>query len=100
MRTDEELKEIAKGIINNTIFCSLQVKQQHLIPQVFLPIALGGLTEDKAKDIGMVYAPMEERCPHAINGYPMFMSFSICTMEETRKVMDYHDKIRAALDSI
>jgi hypothetical protein len=73
--SDNQLREFVQGVLSGTLFLSVQVHQQRDIPVVFMPLALGALTEwseEKLKDVGVFYARMSAALPRSYNGNPMF----------------------------
>lgn len=48
--------------------------------------------EEFLKNIGMVYESYDQAGPRSINGYPIFMSFKIVSIEDTRKFIDKYNK--------
>lgn len=73
--SDNQLREFVRGVLNGSLFLSVQVRQQRDVPVVFMPIALGAFSdwpEEKLKDIGVFYARMSAALPRSLNGNPMF----------------------------
>lgn len=90
-KTPEELKELAQGIFAGTIFTDRHLKSPDLMVMVWLPIALGALsdwTEAEVKEIGMIYEHLEKAGPRAINGCPSFMSVRFLNTGDAKKVME------------
>lgn len=57
--------------------------------------------EEYFKNIGMVYEYMDKAGPRSVNGYPMFMSINVLSIEETKKFADKYNKyikLREKLD--
>lgn len=105
MRTREELKDLAFKLYRNEIFTSLQFQEGdlQLAPQVFMPLAL---MSRKAIDklinngVSVLYAEVRDATGRTVNGYPIFRSLSYLTQDEARVVLEYHEKIKKALDGI
>ena len=76
----EEFKRFVKDVRENRIFVSAMIPPEQIesvMPMVFMPLALGALSEaspDFIKSIGVVWEYYSEAVPMGINGYPMFMS--------------------------
>lgn len=101
MKTNEELKEIAVGIRNGTIFTDRNIRDVQILGIVFMPLMfMSADQESKMEDIGMVYEYMEKASSRGINGYPIFMSMSLLTKDETNIVLDYYKKLEEAEKSI
>ena len=79
----EELKILAKDIIEGKIFGTWLMTQQQLneiARVIFIPIALGA---DVPKETYHVYAPYSAVMgSHALNGFPFFSSCGILTQSE------------------
>ena len=48
--------------------------------------------EEFLKNIGMVYENYSKACPTAINGYPIFMSCQIASIDETKRFREMYGK--------
>jgi hypothetical protein len=99
-KTNEELKEIAQGLLSGTIFSDRHLENPEEIPRHFMPIAFGclsNLTENEKRNIGLIYEWVEKAGPLAINGKPCFMSARLLTFTEMEKVCDYMRKIEQAV---
>lgn len=86
MKTDKELKQLAKQIINNEIYWAWN---KEMIDMSFMCILALADPEQLPKDIGSVYAPWANAGPRSINGYPMFFEAAFLTVEETKTVAQY-----------
>lgn len=76
----EELKKFVLNVLDGSLFLSTAVKDQTLLPVIFMPLAMGALsgwTEEELSNIGVLYARMSQASPRAINGYPMFFEVSL-----------------------
>lgn len=103
MRTDEELKQLAKDFLDGKVFFSGMVKEAMLLPTVFMPLLF--LDEMQRLDLvesGVVdiFEYMEKAGPRGINGYPCFMSYQTINAMEQRKLKEYVGKLKAAIDSV
>ena len=77
--TDEKLKTFVNDFLSHKIFSTMHLNQneKHMLPHIFLPIALGmlvGASEEFIKSIGIIYEYISESGPIAINGFPIFLS--------------------------
>ena len=94
MKTDDEIKEIAQGILNGQIFCDRMIRPEEfeqMATSIFMSIGLMGLEqweEFKKQDIGMVYEYLDKASPRAINGYPIFFSAHILTKADAKRVYE------------
>lgn len=109
MRSDEELKTIAKDIKGNLIFRSAYVSlgDQSLMSMIFMPLALMGPKESKqiVKDLksGKVaefYEYYDKAGPRAINGYPIFVSFYTLGRDEVEKVNEYIKRLKTVEEAV
>jgi hypothetical protein len=85
MKTDKELRQLAKRVVNREIFIS---NQSDVIQMSFLVLALAG-PDQIPEDVGAVYEEMSKAGPRSINGYPCFFSCQFLTREETKLVVGY-----------
>jgi hypothetical protein len=102
-RTDEQLREVALGIVKGAFFTNLF----HMDPRasgdllmVFLPIALGALDDVDVNDIGLIYARIGDSLPRSINGMPIFHSCSFLNREDTNVVVDLVKEMNKSLNAI
>ena len=98
MKTDEELKIIARDIHYGKIFTLWHIREEQLNPMlgsIFLPIALGlfsNKSKEEINDVGLVYEYLSEAGPICVDGYPSFFSVRLLTIAETEKVKEYLKK--------
>lgn len=102
-RTDEELKEIAKGIFDGSIFTSDMMRRIEDLPHVFMPVGL--MEDDYRKNLAeakphLFYEKMHRRAPLGVNGMPMFFSFSWLNKEDTERMYEFYKKIKDAYDNL
>ena len=72
-----DLAQFVIDYCDGKVFISLDVKGDHLLPMVFMVVALGAFSEWKEEDIadiGILWEFWSKAGPRAINGYPMFTS--------------------------
>lgn len=104
-KTDEEIKTIALGLIDGSLFCDRQIRPQErdmMMQMVFMPLIFLGETEIKHmvdNEADMLYSEMKDAMPTGINGYPCFGSFRWLDRSDTAKVLDKYQKIKAAMDA-
>ena len=104
-QSSEFLAKLAKDIAMNLVFTSFHIpeNQMDILPSVFMPLALGALsdqTQEYILDVGMVYSNYSEAGPMGINGFPIFFSCGFLSKDDTKIVMEKVNKIKVALDSI
>lgn len=97
--TDEELKQLAVDIYHGKAFTDRSVRPSdvHLIPQLFMPIALGGpdMAEMfKAEEVTMIYEYIDKAHERSLNGYPMFFSFRYLRRGENDRLAVFFDRYR------
>ena|SRR5271157_157264 len=101
MKTDEQLKQLAKDIFTGLVFTN-----NHIPPDdpmalgiVFMPLVMMNdeqQAEFTAKQPGMVYEYLDKAGPREMNGLPMFTSLQFITVDEYEKLRVFYDEIKAA----
>lgn len=102
-RSLKELNQIAKDIYNNLIFTSLQLRDMHLLSNIFMPILLGAFEKESKEykdDIGLIFEYYSKVSPMAINGYPIFFSFQYLSKSDTEIVLEKIKKIDEVMKNI
>ena len=102
-RKANELKQIAKDLIDGKIFCDRHIPKHdnHLVPSIFMVLALCG---QKTIDfmlhykISFVYEYLDKAGPRAINGYPIFFSIGMLNDKDTAKMFKYYEKLKELRD--
>lgn len=87
----EKLRTFIKEVRSGSIFLSLYLNNPKDIPMVFMPLALGGLSnhsESYIKSIGAVWEYYSKAGPMSINGMPMFMSCHLIHQEDVKIVTE------------
>lgn len=105
MRTDEELKQLGSDLQSDKIFTTAHIREGDgsLIRSIFMALVFLNeeqtekLKDDKVEILFEYYHKAGER---SINGYPIFMSMQYMTHDEWVKVIEYHDKIKSAIEGI
>jgi hypothetical protein len=98
--TDQEIKTLAEDIYKGMVFTDRHVDRQEDISSIFMPLMLMGkdLIDGLQKNPpGMIYEYMERAEPRTINGMPIFMSFKMVSVGDTKKVFDHYHKIKEAV---
>lgn len=94
IKTDKELKQLAKKLYSNQIFMAVNDEQMIAFQCVLL------LADPKSipEDLGAVYAeynnhdyPMSGVC---VNGYPQFFGCSFLSIKERDKVIEYYKEMQ------
>lgn len=107
MKTDEELKQLAKDLYKGEIFTDRQINDSRLLRSVFIPLSL--FDEEQAAQfrttvengkVNLLYERINKAGPRSINGMPIFMSFQTLDTEETKKLFEYYQKIKEVIDSV
>lgn len=101
--TDEEIKKLAEDMYKGLIFTDGHVDRREEIAMVFMPLSLMGKDdiENLTKNSpGMIYEYIDKAGPMAINGMPIFLSFRMVNMEDTKKVIDCYNKIIKAVSDV
>ncbi len=100
--TDQDIKKLAEDMYKELIFTDRHIENKEEIPMVFMPLALVGreiLGELADHPPGMIYEYMSKAGPMSINGMPIFASFRVVSIEDTKKVFAHYNKIRDAVAS-
>jgi len=103
--SDGQVKILAERILKNEIFTDHHVREQDLVPRIFMTVAFIGNDPEacgafKKNPPGMIYAEMKDAAPRSINGYPMFFSCSFLSQKDTERVFAVYRAMTEALDSI
>lgn len=103
IKTDEELKQIAKDLYAGRIFSDRHVP----IPRDIIIVFALRLFEDIgirekmiSKEIFFIYEYMDKASPRSLNGMPMFTSFHSLNEIDFHRMVKFHDKIVKAMDEI
>jgi hypothetical protein len=101
MKTDEQLKQLAKDIHTGLVFTNNHIPPEDtmMLGAVFMPLVM--MNDEQQKDFtdkqpGMVYEYLDKAGPRSMNGYPMFMSLQFITVEEYEKVRAFYEEFKAA----
>ena len=104
-KTDEELKQIAKDMWSNKIFCDRLIVNLDKNPgqamSVFMPLAF--LTKKQAKElkdnkVNFMYEYLDRRGPMGFNGMPIFMTVNFLVAHETKKMFKYYEEFKKLAD--
>lgn len=88
--TDSALVDFVLAYCDGKILTSENVRQPDLLPMIFLPIALGGLSgmgERDLKKLGIIWEYYAAAGPRAINGYPTFFSCRLMRIEDWERAV-------------
>jgi hypothetical protein len=98
--TDEEIKKLAEDMYKGFVFTDRHLNSVDELSMVFLPLALAGkelIGELQKMPTGMIYEYIDKAGPMGVNGMPMFTSFRVVSMEDTKKIFEYYNKIKEAV---
>ena len=101
--TEEQIREIARGMIDGTVFTSMQLRDKNLLPNVFMPlIFLDEATRIDIERSGVAecYAYMKDSTGMGINGYPTFMSMGLLKPDDADCIIEKYNRMLEALDSV
>ena len=96
---DEEMRALARDIVEARIFTSLSVPE-HLLTSVFMILGLMSREEAErliADDIVMFYEHIDKRMPMCVNGYPIFMSMRTLNAATYERVRYYAKEYNALI---
>lgn len=103
-KTEDEIREIAKGLVNGTYFCDRQIAPQdysHMVGSVFMPLMFmddGNAKHMMMNDADMLYSEMAGAFPRSTNGYPMFGAFRWLDKSDTIRVIVKYQAIQKAME--
>jgi hypothetical protein len=89
---DEELRKLAVDYVENKIFTSTQIREEDLLPTIFMPVLFGlfsGWTKEELKEVGFLYEYLTEAGPRAVNGYPIFFSCRVINRNDAERFREY-----------
>lgn len=97
--SDQEMRKIALGMVEGNIFTSLSFREgdMSILPQVFMPVALGAFAEytrEELDEIGFLWEDMSEAWNRSINGFPIFWSFHVVNKQDSLVIMEYFNLLR------
>lgn len=104
--SESQLSTLAKDIAMGKVFTSDHVppnQMQNLLSMIFMPIALGALSDlsDAAKkDIGFIYEYLDKAGPRSINGFPIFFSCAYVNIHDRKLIWEKVSQIEKMLESI
>lgn len=101
--TDEEIKKLAEDMYKGLIFTNRHIRIQEELTMVFMPLALMGeelIDKLQENPPGMIYEYLDRAGPMAVNGMPMFTSFKMASIDDTKKVFEHYHKIMEAVASV
>lgn len=104
-RSDEELKELALGVIAGTVFGTWNIPKhsENLISSIFpIIIFLDDIERKKMRRDGIIhfYEWKSKAGPLAINGYPTFLSAHSLNAGDTDRLNKKIAQIRKALEEL
>ncbi|PGP20977.1 hypothetical protein COA01_15680 [Bacillus cereus] len=94
MRTEEELKELAKRVIKNEVF--MASNEESISNAFMLLVSLGA---EFPPGTVALYEEYSKALPRSINGFPMFSSCGCLSKEEFDIFVEYYTKFNELLNS-
>lgn len=92
---DSALADFVLNYCDGKILTSANVKQPDLLPMIFLPLVLGGLSglsERTLDKIGVIWEYYSASGPWGINGYPTFFSCKFMRVEDWERAVRAIDR--------
>ena len=91
-RSDKELKELALGILNRSVYTSMDVPEGHGMEMVFMVLAL--MTKEQKEDLlacepFLFYEEISKSMPRSINGQPSFLSVKFINKVDYERMRVY-----------
>lgn len=102
-KTDQELFEIAQGIIDGSIFSSFDVTETDQIQMIFMPLLFleeSTIEEWKKDGPGVLYENVCEAGPRSVNGFPIFTSMKYLDKLDTLKLIEMYKIIQKSRDDL
>lgn len=96
---DKELLELAEEIIEQKVFGSWMIREDDMIPSVFMIVALMDkeiFDELLKRNVVAFYEHMSESTSMRVNGYPTFFSCHYISHDELTKLIQMIEKLDAA----
>lgn len=99
-KTDEELKQVAKDMIDGLIFTDRHCKDLYELRSSFMVIAL--MEEDSIKKmeqdkIDFIYEYYDKAAPRSVNGRPIFFSCHCLTQDESKRMFEFYEQMKPAV---
>lgn len=95
-KTDEELYELARDIVELKVFTSSHVRTPKDLALTFMP--LGFMDKDGIKElqekVGMLYEYIGKAAPTCVNGMPMFFSMQLLHKDDYDRLLTLINKIK------
>lgn len=101
--TEKEIADLANDMYRGMIFTDRHVQRPEDVPSVFMPLIFMRkefIEKLKANPPGMIYEYFSEAGPRSINGMPIFWSFRMINIEDTKKVIERYNKIKHAVEDL
>ena len=99
--SDKELRELAISLYKGEIFTDRHLRKNDNIGSTFVPLMLldqETIDDWKTNPPGLIYEFMKKASPIGINGNPIFFSMRLLTVEDTKKLFEYHENIIKTID--
>ncbi len=99
--TDEEVKTLARQMLDGSVFTSLQVDSREW-PSVWMPLGLMDRTQAlrmQRDRIVMLYEHMSQASPIAVNGHPTFFSVKMVNEADAERVLREFNRMQEALQA-
>jgi len=93
--TDAALADFVLAYCDGKILTSANVRQLNLLPMIFMPIALGALSDFSERTlgkIGVIWEYYSAAGPRGVNGYPTFFSCRLMRVEDWERAVKAIDR--------
>ncbi len=101
MKTDEEIKQIAKEAIENRIYIAeTEEKLENSFKMILTMLddkSRKNMLEDQP---AAFYEYYDKAGPRSVNGFPQFFSFRYLNLEEWKKFCGYHKEMTKVIEAI
>jgi hypothetical protein len=100
--SEDDIKEMATDLVMGRLFCATMIppeQWQHMIPSVFMPLALGGLGDVDLATVGNIVEHLDKAGPRSVNGYPAFFSCRLVHTDDWEIIRQRAVKAQEAMDA-
>ena len=104
--TDEQVKEVAQGLLNNKYFISSMIaagEGTDFLGCVFMPLGLMKIEQlEKLMEEGacIFYEEWSKAGPRSVNGYPIFFTMRYMSEEDYRLVDKFFFKLKETQEAL
>lgn len=101
--TDDEIKQLAEDMYKGIVFTDRHIQIKEELLSVFAVLVLMDqeqLDKLKRNPPGMIYEYLDKAGPMAVNGMPIFFSFKMASIDDTKKILERYNNIMEAVAKV